>query len=99
MTFVTPKSHQNLVSRPNELNNSQVFFEKDFIYLFVCLFVYLLYNVLPACMPACQPRAPDLIINGYEPPCGCWESNSGPLKLSVIFPALFCFILRQGFSV
>jgi hypothetical protein len=20
----------------------------------------------------------DLITDGYEPPCGCWDSNSGP---------------------
>ncbi|KAM7329170.1 hypothetical protein ACRRTK_010783 [Alexandromys fortis] len=31
-------------------------------------------------MPAHQRRAPDLIIDGCEPPCGCWELNSGPLE-------------------
>ncbi|XP_049984502.1 cytochrome b-c1 complex subunit 7-like [Alexandromys fortis] len=31
-------------------------------------------------MPAGQKRAPDLITNGCEPPCGCWELNSGPLE-------------------
>ena len=31
-------------------------------------------------MPAVQKKAPDLITGGYEPPCGCWELNSGPLK-------------------
>ena len=30
-------------------------------------------------MPAGQ-RAPDLITDGCEPPCGCWELNSGPLE-------------------
>ena len=25
-------------------------------------------------------RAPDLTIDGCEPPCGCWELNSGPLE-------------------
>ena len=29
-------------------------------------------------MPAGQKRAPDLITDGCEPPCGCWELNSGP---------------------
>ena len=29
-------------------------------------------------MPSGQKRAPDLITDGCEPPCGCWESNSGP---------------------
>ena len=33
-----------------------------------------------ACMPAGQKRAPDLIIGGCEPPCVCWEFNSGPLE-------------------
>ena len=31
-------------------------------------------------MPEGQKRAPDLIIDGCEPPCGCWEPNSGPLE-------------------
>jgi hypothetical protein len=30
-------------------------------------------------MPEGQKRAPDLILDGYKPPCGCWELNSGPL--------------------
>jgi hypothetical protein len=25
-----------------------------------------------------QKRASDLIMNGCEPPCGCWDLNSGP---------------------
>jgi hypothetical protein len=40
---------------------------------FLDLFIYYVYNILPACMPACLKRAPDLIVDGYEPPCGCWE--------------------------
>jgi hypothetical protein len=31
-------------------------------------------------MSAGQKRTPDHIIGGYEPPCGCWELNSGPLE-------------------
>ena len=27
-------------------------------------------------MSAGQKRAPDLITDGCEPPCGCWELNS-----------------------
>ena len=30
--------------------------------------------------PAGQKRAPDLIIGVCEPPCGCWELNSGSLE-------------------
>jgi hypothetical protein len=31
-------------------------------------------------MTADQKRAPDLIVDGYEPPCGLWKLNSGPQK-------------------
>ena len=31
-------------------------------------------------MSAGQKRAPDLITDGCEPPCGCWELNTGPLE-------------------
>ena len=31
-------------------------------------------------MSAGQKRAPDLITDGCEPPCGCWELNSVPLE-------------------
>ena len=31
-------------------------------------------------IPAGQKRAPDIITDGCEPPCGCWELNSGPLE-------------------
>jgi hypothetical protein len=34
-------------------------------------FIYYVYNILPACILAGQKRAPDLIIDGYEPPYGC----------------------------
>ena len=27
-----------------------------------------------------QKRAPDYITDGCEPPCVCWELNSGPLE-------------------
>ena len=34
------------------------------------------------CLHVCPHarRAPDLIVDGCEPPCGCWELNSGPLE-------------------
>jgi hypothetical protein len=43
-------------------------------------FIYYAYSVLPACMAAGQKRAPDLIVDGCEAPCGCWELNSGSLQ-------------------
>ena len=47
--------------------------------LFTLNFLYV-YNILSACMPEGQKREPDLITDGCEPPCGCWELNSGPLE-------------------
>jgi hypothetical protein len=32
------------------------------------------------CLPTGQKRASDPIADGCEPPCGCWELNSGPLE-------------------
>jgi hypothetical protein len=35
-----------------------------------------------------QKRASDLITGGCEPPCGCWDLNSGPLQeQSLLLPA------------
>jgi hypothetical protein len=32
-------------------------------------------------------RVSDLIMGGCEPPCGCWDLNSGPLEeQSVLLP-------------
>jgi len=45
------------------------------IYLF-----YFMYSILPAYVTAGQKKAPDLITDGCEPPCGCWELNSWPLE-------------------
>ena len=42
--------------------------------------LYLLMNALSAHMPAGQKRASDPIIDGCEPPLGCWGLNSGPLE-------------------
>ena len=59
-------------------------------------------SVLPACMPAGQKRAPDLIIDGCQPPCDCWELNSGPLEEQSVLltsePSLQpLYILSTGF--
>ena len=32
------------------------------------------------CLQRHQKRAPDLITDVCEPPCGCWELNSGSLE-------------------
>jgi hypothetical protein len=35
-------------------------------------------SVLSARIFACQKRASDSIVDGCDPPCGYWESNSRP---------------------
>ena len=37
-------------------------------------------SALSACTPASQKRASEPITDDCEPPCGCWELNSGPLE-------------------
>ena len=39
---------------------------------------------MPAYMPAGQKRVPDLIRDGCEQPCGCWDLNSGPLDEQLV---------------
>ena len=53
------------------------FFFKDFIYY--------VYSVLPVYIPAGQKREPDLI-DDYEPSCGCWDTNPGPLEEQSVLP-------------
>jgi hypothetical protein len=45
--------------------------------LFLNLFIYLLYV---STLQTLQKRASDLITDGYEPPCGSWDLNSGQLE-------------------
>ena len=33
-----------------------------------------------SCLQTPQKRASDLITDGCEPPCSCWELNPGPLE-------------------
>jgi hypothetical protein len=52
-----------------------------FIFFKNFLFIYIMDMIaVSACTPACQKREgirPHT--DGCEPPCGCWELNSGPL--------------------
>ena len=41
-----------------------------------------------SCLQTYQKKPSDLVTDGCEPPCGCWELNSGPLeKQSVLLTA------------
>jgi hypothetical protein len=45
------------------------------------LFIYFMYiGYIIAAFRHTRKRASDPIIDGCEPPCGCWELNSGPLE-------------------
>jgi hypothetical protein len=33
-----------------------------------------------SCLQTLQKRTSDFIRDGCEPPCGCWDLNSGPLE-------------------
>ena len=52
--------------------------------------IYGVYSALPACMTAEQKRAPDLIMDGCESPCGCWKLNSGTLEHQTVLLTIFC---------
>jgi hypothetical protein len=57
----------------------------DTVYMYVLIFklIYLLY--VYECLHTHQKRASDPFTNGCEPPCGCWELNSGPLEEQLVF--------------
>jgi hypothetical protein len=42
--------------------------------------VIILVVVHYSCLQTHQKKASDLIKDGCEPPCGCWDLNSGPLE-------------------
>jgi len=44
-----------------------------YLYEYINIFIYIFFQTH-------QKRASDPITDGCEPPCGCWESNSGPLE-------------------
>ena len=61
-----------------------------FVFPKTYLFIYFMPMSLPQLLSSDTPdlKASDLIIDGHEPPCGCWELNSGLLeKQSVLLTA------------
>jgi hypothetical protein len=45
---------------------------------FFLRFIYYYALVHCSCLQMHQKRVSDLIMGGCEPPCGCWDLNSGP---------------------
>jgi hypothetical protein len=75
-------------------------------FCFVLINLFYLYEYTVAVFK----RASDSITDGCEPPCGCWELNSGPLEeqsvlltaepsLQPRFYVLFCFVFLDGHSL
>jgi hypothetical protein len=49
-----------------------------FFFLFFLRFIYYYISVHCSCLQTHEKRSSDLITDGCEPPCGCWDLNSGP---------------------
>jgi hypothetical protein len=54
-------------------SSASLFFKKKY------LFTYYMW-VHCSCLQTLQKRESDLITDGCEPPCGCWDLNSGPAR-------------------
>ena len=80
-----------------------VFSKYNSFLLFLDLFVLFLW-VHCSCLHTHQKRTSDPITDGCEPPCGCWELNSGPLEEQSVLltaePSLLplppCFLIFWG---
>jgi hypothetical protein len=62
-----------IVAKSSTLNGFSKTFFKEFFNLF---YIYEDCH----CLQTLHKRASDLTEDGCEPPCGCWELNSGSLK-------------------
>jgi hypothetical protein len=60
------------------INLTFFFFKKRFIYLFIYLFIICVYTVAVFRHPGRGHQI--FVTDSCEPPCGCWNLNSGPLK-------------------
>jgi hypothetical protein len=48
--------------------------------LYFYLFIFIYMSTLQLSSDTHQKKASDPITDGCEPPCGCWDLNSGPLE-------------------
>jgi hypothetical protein len=51
-----------------------------FFLIFFFYYLFIVFWVHCNCLQRHQKRAPNPTSDGCEPPCGCWELNSGPLE-------------------
>jgi hypothetical protein len=70
------------------------------LFLKMYLFLFIYEYTVSVFIYTHKKRASDPITDGYEPPCGCGELNSGPLKeQTVLFnaePSLKPFIFEKS---
>ena len=73
----------------------------EHISFFLKIYLFIICKVHCSCLQTLQKRVSDLVTDGCEPPCGCWDLNSGlseeqsgTLTNWAISPALFYSILK-----
>ena len=69
--------NSGLLEEQSVLSTSEPFLQPKNLEYFLKLFIYYIY-IHCSCLQKHQKRAPDLIMDGCEPPCGCWDLNSRP---------------------
>jgi hypothetical protein len=82
------------------------------IWAFLCIFSRIYLSILClwahcSCLQTHQKRASDPITDGCEPPCGCWDLNSGPSEEQSVLlttepslqPSIDVFIRPYNFIV
>ncbi|EDL23115.1 mCG145372, partial [Mus musculus] len=67
-------------SSPSSFSSSLCVCDLFCFSFFFLSFIYLIYEYTVVVFRMSPKRASDPITDGCEPPCGCWELNSGPLE-------------------
>ena len=70
----THRLHPRIASATDVLSHLCLFVLKKIYVFILCIWVHCSH------LQTCQKRASDPIIDGCEPPCGCWDLNSRPLE-------------------
>jgi hypothetical protein len=48
------------------------------------IYLFYVYEYIGCSLRTYQKKASDPITDGCEPPCGCWDLNSGPLEEQLV---------------
>jgi hypothetical protein len=77
----------------------------EHISFFLKIYLFIICKVHCSCLQTLQKRVSDFVMDGCEPPCGCWDLNSGlseeqsgTLTNWAISPALNIFLKRDNCS-